>query len=381
MTMTDWCGPFAGDERLAYLTLALVPGAGPARMRTLLAACGSPSGALAAPFAFLEQVPGVTRALATAVTEARVENGQTVLETLDRDGGLLLLPGDPGFPSSLADLAEPPLALFACGRLELLSRPAVAIVGSRDHTAYGGDVCTALATGAATAGLVVVSGMARGLDAVAHQAALTAGGGTIGVLGNGLGVVYPAANRKLYEAVRRAGLLITEHPPGERPHAGAFPRRNRLIAGLARVTVVVEAAVGSGALITANEALEQGADVMALPGPVTSPTSVGTNRLLRDGALMFLELADLMARYPEVSPAKAVAAAPPADPGTATGQVLSLLESGPRQADEIAATLRLPTGQVLSLLGTLEVQGLVAQRPGMVYARPKARFAAETGRP
>ena len=120
-----------------------------------------------------------------------------------------------------------------------------------------------------------MSGMARGLDAVAHAAALDAGGGTIGVLGNGLGVIYPAANRALYERVAARGLLLTEFPPGERPHAGSFPRRNRLISGLARVTVVVEAAVGSGALITAGTALDQGREVMAVPGPITSPVSAG----------------------------------------------------------------------------------------------------------
>jgi DNA processing protein len=259
--------------------------------------------------------------------------GYRVMDDLRRTGGQLLLPGDPGFPRSLWNIEPAPTHLFALGRLELLARPAVAIVGSRDHTRYGAEVCEAIAGGAAAAGVVVVSGMARGLDAIAHQAALAAGGGSIGVLGCGLGVVYPESNRRLYSLMSSDGLLLTEAPPGERPKPGSFPKRNRIIAGLARAIVVVEAAVGSGALITANEALEQGKDVLAVPGGVTSPTSVGTNRLLRDGAAPILELDDLLSRYPEV---KQVANATAPDASTPTGAVIAMLQNGPRQADEIA---------------------------------------------
>jgi DNA processing protein len=343
-------------------------------MHNLIRSCGSPSGALTAPLALLEAVPEMNRAVAGAVHSARIDSARQVLDDLARAGGALLLPGDVHFPKSLLTVESPPLALFTAGNPGLLERPAVAIVGSRDHTRYGSEVCEALAGGAAAAGLVVVSGMARGLDAVAHHAALAAGGASIGVLGCGLGVVYPESNRRLYNLMARDGLLLTEAPPGERPHKGSFPKRNRLIAGLARVTVVVEAAVGSGALITAEAALDQGRDVLAVPGPVTSPTSVGTNRLLRDGAAPILELDDLLSRYPEAMKSAALSA--DVDPSTPTGAVMALLRSGPRQADELAATLRLPTGQVLALLGVLEIQGVVVQRPGMTYALPRARFAA-----
>jgi DNA processing protein len=342
----------------------------------LIDTCGSAGGALEAPFAFLSTVPGINKQIATAIQSARPAAARQVLDDLSRFGGELLLPGDPAFPKLLDPVDPAPMALFALGRVELLSRPAVAIVGSRDHTRYGAEVCDAVAEGAAVAGLVVVSGMARGLDAVAHRGALNVEGGTIGVLGNGLGVIYPAANRELYSAVGRQGLLLTECPPGERPQAGAFPRRNRLIAGLARVTVVIEAAVGSGALITANEALELGRDVMAVPGPVTSPTSVGANQLLRDGAIALLELEDLLLRYPEVRRGNGGPRIPEPDPQSSQGKVLALLKGGPRQADELAATLRLPTGQVLAVLGSMEIQGMVIQRPGMMYCLPKAKFAA-----
>jgi len=364
--------PFEGEERAAYATLALVPGIGATRLKTLIQHFGSPSGALAAPLAFLEAIPEL-KGTAAVVHRARIDAGYRVQDDVTRLGGHLLLPGDERFPRSLFTVDPSPTHLFAAGRLDHLDRPAVAIVGSRDHTRYGADACEALAGGAAAAGLAVVSGMARGLDAVAHHAALAAGGASIGVLGCGLGVVYPESNRRLYNLMSRDGLLLTEAPPGERPQKGSFPKRNRLIAGLARVTVVVEAAVGGGALITAEAALEQGKDVLAVPGPVTSPTSVGPNRLLRDGAAPILDLEDLLSRYPEVKPVRADA---DPDPATPTGAVVALLRAGPRQADELAATLRLPTGQILALLGIMEIQGLVLQRPGLTYALPRARFAA-----
>jgi DNA processing protein len=183
-----------GDDRLAYLALALVPGIGPGRLRTLIEGSGSASGVLEAPFAFLRSLPGIDIALATAVQSARRSAAQPVLDHLNRLGGELLLPGDQQFPAGLSPVDPPPMALFAAGNLELLRRPAAAIVGSRDHTRYGAEVCDALAAGVAAAGVVVVSGMARGLDAVAHPAALAAGGANIGVQVNRRCVIYTAAN-------------------------------------------------------------------------------------------------------------------------------------------------------------------------------------------
>jgi len=214
---------------------------------------------------------------------------------------------------------------------------------------------------------VVISGMARGLDAIAHEAGMDAGAGGIGVLGNGFGVIYPAANRGLYERIGREGLLVTEFPPGERPHAHSFPRRNRLISGLARVTVVIEAAAGSGALITANAALDQGREVMAVPGPITSSTSVGTNRLIRDGAEPLLELEDLLAHFPELVRATApiALAASPAVVGRTPEetQLLAAIGAG-SHLDQIAATLSQPIGPLLAQLAQLELEGVVEQMPG-----------------
>ena len=229
---------------------------------------------------------------------------------------------------------------------------------------------------AARVGLVVVSGMARGLDAVAHRAALDAGGTTIGVLGNGLGVVYPAANRVLYDAVANRGLLLTEFPPGERPHAGSFPRRNRLISGLARVTLVVEAALGSGALITAGTALDQGREVMAVPGPITSALSTGCNRLLRDGATPYLEPADLAQLYPDISfpselPADTTSGPRPLPDALTKAErsVAELLGPEPMPLDSLVERVGRPVGQLLALLCSLEVQGVVEQGAGRMFRR------------
>lgn len=361
------------NDRAAYVALALTPGIGASRLGNLLGACGSAGEVLMAPSAMLTRVPGISLAAATAIGERTVDDGLAVLAQADAMGVDVMLPDDARFPAMCRLMPEPPSVLFLQGDLSLLERPAVAIVGSRDHTAYGAQVCAMAAGGAARAGLVVVSGMARGLDACAHSAALDAGGPSIGVLGNGIGVIYPSANRALYERMAANGLLLTEFPPGERPSAGSFPRRNRLISALARVTVVIEAAHGSGALITAGTALEQGRDVMAVPGPITSTTSAGTNALIRDGAHPLLELNDLFQFYAEAAeqpadlrPSPSPALPPDLDP--AERALAELLGTGGQELDTLATSARRSVGDVLSLLASLEIQGFVERRPGNVFA-------------
>jgi DNA processing protein len=363
------------EEELAYLALTQVPGMGSARLRTLLTACSTAIGAHSAPFEFLCALPGFSHALVTALKSTPLNTGKKILEDAKKLGAEVLLPVDAKYPELLRHIAEPPPVLFAVGDLSVLSRPAAAIVGSRDHSAYGSEVCSHVAGAAAASGVAIVSGMARGLDAVAHAAALDAGGTTIGVLGNGHGVIYPAANRILYDRVAGEGLLITEFRPGERPRVGSFPRRNRLISGLSRVTVVIEAAAGSGALITANAALDQGREVMAVPGNVTSKVSVGTNRLIRDGAAPLLELPDLLQHFPEVAPvvvrqAPVLGARPLPETLSTEERVLAgLLGSDPTHPDELASRIRRPIGEVLAMLCGLEIAGVVEQSPGQVFRR------------
>jgi len=285
-------------------------------------------------------------------------------------GQELLVPPDSAYPSRLRSIPDPPATLFCRGDTSLLARRAVAIVGSRQHTRYGGEVAARLGEEAARAGVLVVSGMARGLDAVAQAAALEAGGSTIGVLGTAVDVVYPVANRPLFDRVVRDGLLVSEYPPGQRAHGGSFPRRNRLISGLADALVVVEAAEASGTLITVNCALEQGRDVLAVPGPINSPTSRGTNRLLRDGATPILEPADLLTALGIAGGEKPTG--PVAAPCTLTAdeaRVFDSLSADPCHIDELALNTGLPIGLLLGTLLGLELGGLIEQLPGSMFRR------------
>jgi DNA processing protein len=354
----------------AYVALALVPGVGRARLDVLLGAFETPAAVLAASVDRLAALPGLSRAAATAIHTADPLTGEHAIARAERAGGQVLAPDDERFPPALREIPDAPTLLFAAGRLELLHRPAVAIVGSRSHTRYGGEACRHFAGGLARAGLVVASGMARGIDALAHGAALDAGGGTVGILGNGLGVVYPAANRALYERVLREGCLLTEHPPGEKPHAGSFPRRNRMISGLARVTLVVEARERSGALITADCALAQGHDVLAVPGPITSPVSVGCNRLIQLGAKPALGLRDVLEEYGIALP-HVPSAALPTDLSPDERGVLDLLAAGDEHVDALAARLGRPAAETLAVLTSLEIRGLVGQAPGKIFSRER----------
>ncbi len=358
----------------ATLALSLVPAIGSQRLRTLIATFGSARAALEAPRSKLASVVGIGPAAATAITEARGHDGARVLEQLAALGARVLLAGQPDFPASLTEIPDAPAVLYVWGDMSLLTRPAVAMVGSRNHTSYGAEAARVLA-GAVAQRAVIVSGMARGIDAIVHTAALDAGGGSIGVLGNGFGVVYPAVNRALYDRMVARGCLITEHPPGERPHAGSFPRRNRIIAGLSRAVVVIEADVKSGALVTTDCALAQGRDVLAVPGSILSRTSTGCNKLIQQGATLVLTAADILeavglaAGLREFGLALSTPA-PRAPPIDLTGLELSLwsrMTLEPQHVDALVSFAQTKPADVLGALTDLELRGLVRQGPGMVF--------------
>jgi DNA processing protein len=362
-------------EVVATLTLSLVPGIGSERLRLLVRRFGSAQRALAASFAQLAALDGISRAAATAIQEARVDDGHRVLERLHVLGARVLFPGDSDFPATLEEIADPPPVLYAWGDVALLSRTGVAVVGSRNHTSYGAEVARLFA-GAIAPRAVVISGMARGIDAIAHTAALDVGGTSIGVLGNGFGVIYPAANAELYDRMVKHGCLVTEHPPGERPHAGSFPRRNRLISGLARAVLVIEADLKSGALVTANIAAEQGREVIAVPGPILgSRMSIGCNRLIQQGAKLALCAADV---FEEIGLSGGLAdiardlsiPAPRLPPADLTGLQLALwnrMTTEPQHVDVLVAAAKTKPADVLGALTELELRGLVRKVPGMVF--------------
>jgi len=272
---------------------------------------------------------------------------------------------DDGYPVLLGQIPDPPAGLWVRGDapLELLDRPAVAIVGARACSGYGRSVARALATGVAAAGAVVVSGMARGVDGEAHRGALAAGGATVAVLGCGVDRDYPAAHAELARSiVASGGLVVSEYEPGVEPAPWRFPARNRIIAGLARATVVVEARERSGALITADFALEDGREVLAVPGEITSGLSAGTNALLRLGAAPATGVADVLEALGLDTPP--TTAAVPDDP--AAQAVLVAVAAGAGTPDELTRATGLGAGDLAAALTLLELAGAVAVDDGVV---------------
>jgi DNA processing protein len=298
---------------------------------------------------------------------------------VERSGVRVITAFDPEYPPLLLEIADPPFVLFASGSLDRLRLPAVSVVGSREATRYGRDVAQRLGRELSAAGVAVVSGFARGVDAAAHEAALEGAGGTIAVLGCGVDVDYPREHGRLRERVAASGgLFLTEHPPGEEPRPQNFPIRNRIIAGLASGVVVVEASRRSGSLITARLATDFGRDVFAVPGSVFSDTSVGAHALLRDGAILCTGAADVLTElFPSIGKLEASAVAAPirgADVGALrdlSGDARRLLEAiardEPVSADELSRSLDLPAAAVLAGLFELEGAGLAAAVEGGRY--------------
>jgi DNA processing protein len=267
-----------------------------------------------------------------------------------------------GFPPLLRSIHDPPPGLFLRGEAdaELLSRPAVAVVGARACSGYGASVARSLARDLAAAGLVVVSGLARGIDAEAHRGALAAGGPTVAVLGCGIDRDYPAAHAELARRVAAADLVVSEYAPGVEPAPWRFPARNRVVAGLCAVTVVVEARERSGALITADLALDEGREVFAVPGEITSALSAGTNGLLGLGATPLTAAADVLASF-GVEPAAPV----PSGLEGVAARLLELVRCAPAGADELARRASLGAGEVARALVELELAGLVSTADGV----------------
>jgi DNA processing protein len=269
------------------------------------------------------------------------------------------------YPSSLAAVFDPPVGIFVRGQgpLDLLERPAVAIVGARACSSYGAHVARTFGRELAAAGLVVVSGMARGVDGEAHRGALEAGGVTVAVLGCGVDRDYPAAHRELARRICRDGLVVSEYAPGVEPAPWRFPARNRIVAGLAQVTVVIEAREKSGALITADLALEEGREVFAVPGEITSALSAGANGLLKLGAAVATSAADVLDAF-----GLAPQAPEPPELTPPAGALLARLRDGPQSADELVRALSLDAGAAAAALAELELHGLLTETSGIFRA-------------
>ncbi|HUQ23300.1 MAG TPA: DNA-processing protein DprA [Gaiellaceae bacterium] len=270
-----------------------------------------------------------------------------------------------GFPPLLRAIHDPPAGLFVRGGhdTELLGRPAVAIVGARACSAYGRQIARSVSRELAAAGLVVVSGLARGVDAEAHRGALESSGTTVAVLGCGIDRDYPAANRELARQIGAAGLIVSEYAPGVEPAPWRFPARNRIVAGLCAATIVVEARERSGALITADFALEEGREVFAVPGEITSALSAGVNALLRLGATPLTCAQDVLESY-----GVAAATRTTEQLGAAAARVLERIRDEASGADELARATGLGAGELAAVLTELELAGAVAQQDGIYRA-------------
>ena len=265
--------------------------------------------------------------------------------------------GSAAYPRELLDLQTPPWELYAIGDASALSCPRVSIVGTRDSTAYGERITRTLTRTLVRSGVTVISGMARGIDGAAHRTALEEGGKTVAVLGTGIDVPYPVGHRQLHRAIAERGLVVSENPPGMRAHKGAFPKRNRIIAAVAPVTIVIEAGFRSGALNTASQALELGRIVAAVPGPIDSDQSRGSNQLLRDGAVLIAAADDALALL-GISPPKGADYAVPVLPDSEQ-KVWDALAGGLTEMDSLPATTTLSMAECLAAITSLEILGLV----------------------
>jgi len=357
------------DKPAYWVALSKVPGVGVRRFTQMIDYFGSPKVAWEAGTAELARVPGLPQAAAQALieTRSRLDPEQEFAE-LGRRGIKVLVVADPHYPANLKRIYDPPPVIYYRGEIKPEDDQAVAIVGSRRATAYGKTVAHRLGADLAESGVTVVSGMARGIDTQAHLGALDAGGRTIAVLGSGLDNIYPPENAGLMHRIEAAGAVLSEFALGTPPDAGNFPVRNRVISGLSLGTVVVEAGENSGALITCDFALEQGRDVYAVPGPVTSPASRGCHRLLKEGAKLVETVVDILEEY-NIQPLFAGESRGTPAVSKEERSLLELLTAIPRHLDELIADTGQTAAEVTAALTFLELKGLIRQLPGKFYFR------------
>ena len=358
----------------------MVPGMGPVRLRSLLAAFETPQRILAAGAAALRSVQGVGPETAGAIAswESQIDLAAE-LKRIEDFGAHVITQSSPEYPTSLRTISNPPVVLYVWGELCPRDAHAIGIVGSRNVTHYGTETAKKLSFQLAYAGYTVVSGLARGIDTAAHQGALAAKGRTIAVLGSGLSELYPPENAGLAEKIAASGAVVSEYPMTRPADRQTFPYRNRIVAGWGRGLLVVEAGLNSGALITANQALDQGRTIFAVPGQIDRPTSAGTNRLIQQGARLITSADDILDEFGALipvtharrNPEKTATDSPTAAPVLSHEETLlfTALEIGEMSLDELAAATRLPVAKVGGTLLTLEMKRLIRALPGHRFIR------------
>lgn len=367
--------PACGDAA-AWLTLEAVAGLGPENVRALLGVYPSPQAILGAGVAQLVPLVGTRLAKAIAQAPDKPETAQFIaasLTWLAHPDNHFLARTDPRYPPQLLDLPDMPAWLYVKGDPDWLARPMLAIVGSRNASHQGLRDAAAFAQTLSEAGLTIVSGLALGVDAAAHEGALAGMGSSVAVVGTGLDRVYPARNRELAHRLACQGAIVSEFPLGTPPKTGHFPRRNRLISGLSAGVLVVEAALESGSLITARLAAEQGRDVFALPGSIHSVLSKGCHRLIKQGAKLVESASDILeelgGRLAMHGTAQAATGEDGRSPETLPDPLLDILATGPMALDQLADCLGLTVDALSVRLLSAEMAGMVARLPGGLYQR------------
>ena len=353
----------------AWLTLSLIRGLGGESARRLLKDFGSPEAVLSASISSLKSV--VKADVATEISKGISEDAiAPTLAWLEDGNNHIVTLADGDYPQALLNISDPPLLLYVKGRLDLLNRPALAIVGSRSATPQGIKNAEAFAKSLSDRGLCIISGMAHGIDSAAHGGALRGQGASIAVVGTGLDKVYPAANRDLAHALALQGALISEFPLGTPPLAANFPRRNRLISGMSIGCLVVEASLQSGSLITARLALEQGRDVFAIPGSIHAPQSKGCHALLKQGAKLVETAQDILEELGGslAAPMRSTAAQA-ADAQDSGSVLLGHLGFDPVDIDTLGARCGLTIAELSAMLLSLELEGRICTLPGGLYQR------------
>jgi DNA processing protein len=357
--------PEAESETAFWLAVSRVPYIGPARIERLLQTFGSLSVAWSAPAEDLRAALESRSLSALLAARGRIDPAGE-LERLSRLGIRAVHPGHPSYPRLLAEISGRPSLLYVRGELAPADNTSVAIVGTRRATPYGRQAAERIATELAQAGVTVVSGLARGVDAAAHRAALEAGGRTIAVLGSGLDVIYPAEHGRLAEQILGSGAILSEFPPGTKPDAQNFPARNRIVSGMTLGTLIIEAPARSGALITASFAGDQGREVFVIPGSIFAQTAEGTNALLRDGARLVRDGADILEDLglgggdPVVTQTQLLL-------GEDERRLFEAVGKEARHIDELAEDAGLPAGAASALMLTLELKGLVRNHGAQYY--------------
>lgn len=361
---------------LDALRLVLVPGVGPRLQQTLLNRFGGPAEVFAATRQELLGVSGVGKAIADAVRGQDSQAAREEFERCEAAGVQIMLRGDSGYPAMLGEIIDPPTVFYVRGELKPEDQLAVAIVGSRRCTTYGKRIAARLGSALANAGLTIVSGLARGIDAAAHRGALEAGGRTIAVMATGHGSIYPPEHKDLANEISASGAVVTEMPFGQAPLPGLFPQRNRIISGLSLGSILIEAAKSSGALHTARHAYEQGREVMAVPGAIDNLANEGCHHLIRDGATLIRHADDVLeALGPLVKPVKDAASGlevrTPQELSLTDQerQVLEQVTTEPKHIDEVIRDCPLEASRTLSTLTVLEMKRLVRRQPGGYMVR------------